>query len=379
MRVRLDLQRRLASIAATSVAFIILIAGSRAYAQSADAEALFNDGNKLIAEGKLAQACDAFEASNRVEPRAGTLIRLGECREQNQQLASAWSAYKDALTRVKDPRKREVATAKAAALESRLSYLTVAISDGSRIEGLTLTRSGKSFDPMLWNRALPVDGGDYIIAGRAPGYEEWQTTAHVPVEGAKVSVEVPKFKELSKPTSPPTLPSSPPPPPPQSTSPPTTPPPSSPATTMPPPTSPPPPPPALPSLAEHPAHEFAQSRDTFTTTREVAIGAAGASVIGVVAGVVLGVYAKGKQNDAFKMCPVPATPCTQADQANALIKSSHNQALEANVAFGIGAAAAIGAGVLWFIGAPDEENLSRISVIPSVVPGETGVVVMGRF
>jgi len=47
-----------------------------------------------MAEGKLAQACQAFEASNRVEPTAGTLILLGECREQNQQLASAWSAYK---------------------------------------------------------------------------------------------------------------------------------------------------------------------------------------------------------------------------------------------------------------------------------------------
>ena len=78
-------------------------------------------------------------------------------------------------------------------------------------------------------------------------------------------------------------------------------------------------------------------------------------------------------------CPIPATPYPRADQSNALIKSSHSQALEANVAFGIGAAAAIGAGVLWFVGAPDEENPRRVSVVPSVVPGETGVVVMGRF
>jgi len=45
--------------------------------------------------------CEAFDASNRLEPRAGTLIALGDCREKNQQLASAWSAYKDALTRVR--------------------------------------------------------------------------------------------------------------------------------------------------------------------------------------------------------------------------------------------------------------------------------------
>ena len=74
-------------------------------------------------------------------------------------------------------------------------------------------------------------------------------------------------------------------------------------------------------------------------------------------------------------CPDPATQCLQADQSSALIKSSHGRALEANVAFGIGAAAAIGAGVLWFLGAPEEENARRVSV----VPGETGVVVMWRF
>jgi hypothetical protein len=345
MRARLDLQRRRSSIVVTSIAFtLLLMGGGRAHAQSAEAEGLFNDGNKLMAEGKLGPACDAFEASNRVEPRAGTLIRLGECREQNQQLASAWSAYKDALTRVKDPRKRDVATAKARALESRLSYLTVSVSDERRVEGLTLTRSGTSFDPMLWNRALPVDGGDYVIAGRAPGHEEWQTTAHVPVEGGKVSIEVPKLKELSKLASPAAATPS-----------------------------------LLRSVTGPPGHEAVRSKGILTTRRKIAVGVVGASVIGVVAGAVLGASAKGKQNDAFKLCPEPATPCTQADQSNALIKASHSRALEANIAFGLGAAAAIGAGVLWFTGAPDVENPRRVSVIPSMVPGETGVVVMGRF
>ena len=341
MQARLDLQRTGSSIAATSVVFIMVIGladGSRAQAQSADAEALFDDGNTLMAEGKLAQACDAFEASNRVEPRAGTLIRLGECREQNQQLASAWSAYKDALTRVKDPRKREVATASAGALEARLSYLTVSVSEDSRVDGLTVTRNGKPFDPALWNRALPVDGGDYIIAGRAPGHEEWQTTTHVAVEGAKVSVEVPKFKEISKLTS-----------------------------------SPP-----LPPVTER-DHDVVRSTGLFTTRRKYAIGVGGASLVGVVAGVVLGESAKGKQNDAFKLCPHPATPCTHADQSNALLESAHSRALQANVAFGIGAAAAVGAAVLWFTSVPDAESSRRVRVVPRVAPGETGVIVMGRF
>jgi hypothetical protein len=181
---------------------VLAVSVGRAHAQNAEAEVLFTDANRLIAEGKLAEACDAFEASNRVEPGAGTLLALGQCREQNHQLASAWSAYKDALSRAKDSRKRDFATARIKALEPRLSYLTVSVPDDSRIDGLTLTRNGKSFDPALWSRALPVDGGVYLIAGNAPGRQPWQATAQVPADGAKISIEVPKLEELSKPLPP---------------------------------------------------------------------------------------------------------------------------------------------------------------------------------
>jgi hypothetical protein len=343
---RLDLQRRRVSIAAISVALGVLVASHAAHAQNAEAEALFDDGNKLMTSGKLAQACDAFEASNRAEPRAGTLIRLGECREQNQQVASAWSAYRDALTRVKDPRKRDYAQGKATALEARLSYLTVSVSDESRIESLTITRNGAAFDQALWNRALPVDGGDYVIVGHAPGHEEWQTTAHVPAEHAKISVEVPKFKELAKLAPPATVPAKP-------------------AT--------------QPAGTEPRDDEAAPAQGMFTTRRKIALGVAGASVISVAAGVVLGMTAKGKEDDAFKLCPDPTMVCSQAAQANSLIQSSHSWALGANIAYGVAAAAAIGAGVLWFTGAPRAETAPRVSVVPSLAPGQPGVLVQGSF
>jgi hypothetical protein len=117
----------------------------------------------------------------------------------------------------------------------------------------------------------------------------------------------------------------------------------------------------------------------FMTRRRVLLGVAGAGVISVAVGVVLGVIADKTTNEAFKLCRDPATPCTTSDQSNAFLESAHSRALAANIAFGIGAAAAVGAGVLWFTGAPDAENPRRVSVIPSAVPGETGVLVQGRF
>ena len=183
---------------AAAISLILALAGGPARAQSADAEVLFEQGVGLMKDKQFAEACDAFEGSNRIEARAGTLIRLGECREKNRQLASAWSAYRDALTRAKDPAKRTIASAKIAELEKQLSYLTVSVSDEARVEGLALTRDGQVLDPALWNRATPVDGGPHTIAGKAPGHEEWRTTVTIAIGNGKTSVEVPKFKELAK-------------------------------------------------------------------------------------------------------------------------------------------------------------------------------------
>lgn len=186
-----NLTGRQSTIAAISIAFELLFCVNHTYAQNATAESLFIDGNKLMIRGKFAEACAAFEASNRIEPRAGTLLRLGDCREQTQQLASAWSAYKDARSAATDSRKRQYATAKVTALEKRLSQLTVSVSDKSQIPGLALTRNGSPFAPALWNRPLPVDGDDYVITARAPGYDTWKKIVHVPVAGAKLRVDVP--------------------------------------------------------------------------------------------------------------------------------------------------------------------------------------------
>src|SRR6185436_10468800 len=59
-----------------------------ARAQSPEAEAVFREGKKLIKEGKLAEGCAKLEASDRIETSTGTLLNLGDCREQNHQLAS---------------------------------------------------------------------------------------------------------------------------------------------------------------------------------------------------------------------------------------------------------------------------------------------------
>jgi hypothetical protein len=331
------------SIAAISIVatFIIIVVSSHAYAQNAAAEALFVDGERLMKQGKIVEACDAFAASNRIEARAGTLINLGLCREQNGQLASAWSAYKDALTRAKDPKKQQVASERVASIEPRLSYLTISVSDESRVDGLALTRNGFAVDAVLWNRAVPVDGGTYVIAGRAPGHEEWSTTVEVPKEKGKISVEVPRFKDLSKLII-----------------------------------QDPKPKPELAPVDED--EEPAPAPSMFTPQRKVALGVAGLGVAAVAAGVVFGMQAKGFEDDAFALCPNPATPCADADRATELTDKGHSRALVTNVSYGVAAVSLIGAGVLWFLGAPAGTE-AAVAVMPRAGSGTAAIDLTVRF
>ncbi len=349
------------SLAVTSMVISLLAAGRAAHAQSSEAEALFNTGNELMAKGRLAEACDSLEASNRIEPTAGTLIQLGKCREQNDQLASAWSTYKEALTRVKDPGKRRRANSQVTALAPRLSYLTISVSNHSLIEGLTLTCGETPFEMARWNHALPIDGGDYIITARAPGHNEWRTTAHVAVEHDKVVVEVPRLDAAERGEV------------------------AAEVTTLEDPgkvTLPPAPPATLPAGSRSPVEPgdaAVAHPGGFTTRRKISVAIAGVSVASAIAAATLGIEARARQHDAASLCPDLARPCTRAAEANALVRSGNMRAFEANVAFGIVAATTIGAGVLWFTGIPDEGTGAHASIVPYIASSEFGLAIIERF
>ncbi len=328
----------------TSLTLGVLVGGRAAHAQSADAEALFDQGNALMQQGKLAQACEAFEASNRAEPTAGTLIQLGKCLVRSDRFASAFSAYQDALRRAKDPAKRKNAGGAITALEPRLSRLTISVPDERRVAELTIARDGKPVEPADWNHALAVDGDDNIIVAHAPGHQPWQTTVRVAVERDQVVVEILQLEALPRPVEAAPLPAVVPP--------------ASPRTT-----------------ADSPAP---RPRATLSATRKIAIGLGGASVLGLGTGVVLGMAAQGKHTDASRLCPGSGGTCAQSAAANVLVRAGNRWALDANIAWGVAGAAALASGVLWLIGGPADTEGPRVSVIPAVASGEVGVVVIRR-
>jgi hypothetical protein len=169
---------------------LLALGAGTAHAQSAEAERLYNEAEALLAAGQTAEACAAYEESNRLESGAGVLIKIGSCKEKLGKLASSLAAFRAALARVKDPNKRKIATTMVAALEPRVSHLTITVKQRARVEGLSLTLDGQPLDPSDYDRPIEIDGGSHKIAASAPGYERWSVQIEVAAEKDKAVAEV---------------------------------------------------------------------------------------------------------------------------------------------------------------------------------------------
>jgi hypothetical protein len=73
-----------------------LIVALAAPARADRAEQLFKKGKKLLADKRYAEACTAFEDSDRLDPGIGAKLNVARCYEEWGKLATAWRWYADA-------------------------------------------------------------------------------------------------------------------------------------------------------------------------------------------------------------------------------------------------------------------------------------------
>ncbi|AUX22134.1 hypothetical protein SOCEGT47_026350 [Sorangium cellulosum] len=170
-----------------------LVGGSRPAFAQADAEALLDEGKKLMKKGKLAEACPRLEESYALSPRSATLLALASCHEKQGKLATAWAEYIDlgAAAR-KEGNKRLEADAKArgARLERRLPRLTLSVPRAAAVEGLEVTLDGAPIDRSAWGQARPVDPGAHKVSASAPGRKRWEASVSIK-RGERKAVRVP--------------------------------------------------------------------------------------------------------------------------------------------------------------------------------------------
>jgi hypothetical protein len=156
------------------------------------AEALFQDGRKLMDAGKHADAIPKFEESLRLDHALGTLLNLAECYDKVGRTASAWSTFVAAAqeAKAKGHAAREAfAKGRAFQIEPRLVKLTVVVT--TKHPGLEVRRDATLLGDGLFDQAVPVDPGSYTVTATAPGRKPWQTKVTLKEEGATTKLVVP--------------------------------------------------------------------------------------------------------------------------------------------------------------------------------------------
>ncbi len=181
------------------VACWLVIGTTLAHADPA-AEKLFQDGRALMKEGKYDDACDAFRRSQEIEPRAGTLLNLGDCEEKRGHIATAWDVFTQARTLAKQARdktKSDAAEQRIKPLAKKLPYLTVK-SPPTKPDGFAVKREGKDVLAAELDREVPIDPGNYAFEVSAPGYVTWTGSVAV-VAGKKATIEIPPLSPAPTP------------------------------------------------------------------------------------------------------------------------------------------------------------------------------------
>ncbi|MFZ5893699.1 MAG: tetratricopeptide repeat protein [Myxococcota bacterium] len=311
--------------------FVSSLAVAQSSGDKAAAEALFVEGRKLMEAGRYVDACPKFEASQRLDPGVGTMLNLAECYEKVGRTASAWAEFREVISaaRAADSKEREaLARERAAALESKLSRLTIALSaEASATPGIEIRRDGAVVDSAELGTSIPVDPGKHVIEANAPGRQKWYKTVELNADNTQAQVLVPALTAVVDNTG--------------------------------------------PGTSGGVNVDAGTSSSSGSTQRTIAVVTGAVGVVGLAVGTVYGLQASSKWDDAKKGCTDYPYGCSgkavdEGDQAKKFGTLS-------TVGFAVGAVGLAAGAVLWFTAGSKTEQQASVGV------GLGNIVVKGRF
>lgn len=212
----------------TAMLLCVVAQASPSAADRTAAEALFQQAQALMEQGKADEACPKFEESQRLDPGVGTLLYLADCYENIGRTASAWGTFVEAsyaANAAGQLDRQQLAEENAARLQPTLATLLLLV-EAPNTPGLEITSDGQVLAAATWGTSMPIDPGPHTLQASAPGKAVWTTTIDVPHGPTATQVQVPPLASLPPPTPTPPVaasspvppqPASPPPPHPQRT------------------------------------------------------------------------------------------------------------------------------------------------------------------
>lgn len=317
---------------ASSVA-LLLWATAPALAQSSQAAATiqFDQGRALMKEGKFKEACQAFERSQKLDPQNGTLFNLAGCDEKIGKLATAWLAYRDLAQRDTNAKRKAEATKRAKDLDKRLPKLVLAAPEKTPT-GLTVTLDGVDAVPLLGIES-PVDLGDHKIVAAAPGFKPFETVVAVKTEGKTTTIKLDLRVQGALTTKP------------------------------------------ITDEAREPRPIVDAPPQSHRRRNGAIVGALGGVAVGV--GLVFGLQAKGKWDDAEVLCPDKQCPSAAAKTDGDILADDARGAATLSTVFFVGGAAIAGIGIYLMVTGKPTAPTTALRFVPTTEGG--AVVLGGRF
>ncbi|MEO8550923.1 MAG: hypothetical protein ABI678_13150 [Kofleriaceae bacterium] len=136
-------------------------------------------GQTAYKAGRIHEACDAFAASDKLAASSETEWSLAGCYEQDGKPVAAAKLYR--AVAAQDPKRKDIASAKATKLEARAPKLRFAI---AATPGLVVKVDGVE---VVATEDVMVDTGPHEVIATAPGFEGH---ASAPVDREKAIVDV---------------------------------------------------------------------------------------------------------------------------------------------------------------------------------------------
>ncbi len=305
--------------------------------RQASAQAVFEDAKKLMAKHDYAAACPKFADSQQLDPAPGTQFNLADCYENAGQTASAWATFKSAAASYKAhnrPEWESKARERAAALEPRLSKLTIVVGATGAIAGLEVIRDGAPVVASERGNPIPLDPGTHTIEVSAPGKTKWTKSLTVAPDGEQQTVTLPALENA-------------------------------------------------PAAAREPPPREPERTSTSATSpqpsgqKTIGLVVVGVGVVGIVIGSITGLMAISKNKTSTDACPSDGA-CGNPDAVDAN-RSASTLGTVSTIGFIAGGTALVAGGVLFFTAPKAASPTARLRVAPSGGPGALGMMVAGAW
>lgn len=183
-------------------AVVAILAGSTASADVVQdrAAALFDEGQRLIEAGAIADACAKFEASLAVDPAVGTKLNLADCFERLNKLATAYTLFEQAEAEASRAGLDSVNRARVTLARERMQRLVhklvrVRVRVGEpELAGLlvVLDAGGKRRDlpRETWSKTQLVEPGAIVVEATAPERQQLRIVRGAAAD-SEITIDVP--------------------------------------------------------------------------------------------------------------------------------------------------------------------------------------------